>query len=398
MAAALRAPLTGRFLARAIGSLLNGTIPRGALDGALAADCFSAHSNTDRSRSRPAAPPARAEEGAHARSIQSPDVLGPFSPPCVPRHLRGARGGRALEAQAGWVASGGGAEWPFGSRAFAARVPNKEGEFPSGSSPEPSPRVEDEKTLEQPSTASSRPRVPLPSPPASRGWQSRLEAVGWAPSDVLTLPNALSFARLLSGPAIAVWITQGRWPLAAAALALSASTDWLDGQLARRTASHSVLGSYLDPLADKALVCSVVGALGYTGALSPALVALVLSRDAMLVGGAFVLRAHSLGWKWPGFLQFFRVGGMAPSTAAKDASDQTLAPTAQLVQPLLVSKVNTGLQLLLLGAAMLGAWQGWPPASVVDALAAATAVTTVWSAVAYLRIALGAMKRGGGKA
>ena len=39
-------------------------------------------------------------------------------------------------------------------------------------------------------------------------------------------------------------------------------SDWLDGYVARRFDQQSTLGSYLDPLADKALICSVVAALG----------------------------------------------------------------------------------------------------------------------------------------
>lgn len=40
-------------------------------------------------------------------------------------------------------------------------------------------------------------------------------------------------------------------------------SDWLDGFVARRFGQGSVIGSYLDPLADKVLICSTVGALAY---------------------------------------------------------------------------------------------------------------------------------------
>lgn len=107
-------------------------------------------------------------------------------------------------------------------------------------------------------------------------------------------------ARLLSGPVIAAWIIQGQvrnaplqieffflhffdrispsfripssfflsnaaqWPLAVPSLIVSGVTDWLDGYYARKAGGFNVLGSYLDPLADKVLVGCVVGALGYT--------------------------------------------------------------------------------------------------------------------------------------
>lgn len=44
------------------------------------------------------------------------------------------------------------------------------------------------------------------------------------------------------------------------------------------------------------------------GALPIPLVALILGRDALLVGGCFALRARELGWHWPGMAGFFRIG------------------------------------------------------------------------------------------
>lgn len=55
-----------------------------------------------------------------------------------------------------------------------------------------------------------------------------------------------------------------QYDIAFPALALSSLTDWLDGYVARMQNIRSILGSYLDPLADKVLVGSVVGAMGYT--------------------------------------------------------------------------------------------------------------------------------------
>lgn len=55
-----------------------------------------------------------------------------------------------------------------------------------------------------------------------------------------------------------------QWSLAVPALVVSGASDWADGWAARRFNQPSVIGSYLDPLADKVLICSVVGALGWT--------------------------------------------------------------------------------------------------------------------------------------
>ena len=49
---------------------------------------------------------------------------------------------------------------------------------------------------------------------------------------------------------------------------ISAATDWADGYFARKAGGFNVLGSYLDPIADKVLVGCVIGALGYTVRLS----------------------------------------------------------------------------------------------------------------------------------
>jgi len=67
-------------------------------------------------------------------------------------------------------------------------------------------------------------------------------------------------------------------------------SDWADGYFAARFEQRSVLGSYLDPLADKVLIACVVGALGWQGALSAPIVGVIVSRDALLVAGGFYHR------------------------------------------------------------------------------------------------------------
>ena len=124
---------------------------------------------------------------------------------------------------------------------------------------------------------------------------------------------------------------------------------------------------------------------------------IILGRDAFLVGGAFVVRAQAVGWRWPGAAEFFRLqppaAAAAPSSgsgssgegAAAAAEGAAAAPPAPLVQPLYISKVNTVLQLALVGACMLDAWVGWPGQGGVWAAGGAATVTTLWSCVAYLR-------------
>jgi hypothetical protein len=81
---------------------------------------------------------------------------------------------------------------------------------------------------------------------------SRTESeTGWSREDVVNWPNAISLARLLSGPLLAGMILQGFPRAALIGLALAGASDWLDGFVARKLGVNSVLGSYLDPLADK---------------------------------------------------------------------------------------------------------------------------------------------------
>ncbi|KAL4433869.1 hypothetical protein ABPG75_000310 [Micractinium tetrahymenae] len=228
--------------------------------------------------------------------------------------------------------------------------------------------------------------------------------------------------RLLSGPVIASWILDAQWSLALPALAISGATDWADGWAARRFNQPSVIGSYLDPLADKVLICSVVAALGWSGVLPGPVVGIIVGRDVLLVTGAFAARAKSLGWRWPGAAEFFRVGssgaggalGALPAAGDESSSSSSSgsssgreaggeghagssggrgggsggsspAPAAPLVQPLYISKVNTVFQLGLVGTCILHSWLGWPGEGALWAASALTAGTTVWSCAAYFR-------------
>ena len=68
------------------------------------------------------------------------------------------------------------------------------------------------------------------------------------------------------------------------------ASDWLDGYVAKRFKQESVLGSYLDPLADKTVIFCVIGALGWAGTLSPAVVTVLIGRDVLLVTGGLMQR------------------------------------------------------------------------------------------------------------
>lgn len=109
---------------------------------------------------------------------------------------------------------------------------------------------------------------------------------------IFTAANVVSFVRLCLVPVYLVLLLDGHDILATFIFALAASTDFVDGQLARRTHTVSKLGRLLDPAVDRALmICGVVGLL-LVGRLPVWVVALVIARDVVLLVGAAYLVAR----------------------------------------------------------------------------------------------------------
>lgn len=102
-------------------------------------------------------------------------------------------------------------------------------------------------------------------------------------SDIFTIPNILSFSRLLGVP-IFFWLIVGPHNdgLALALLAISAFTDWLDGFLARKLNQFSRLGELLDPLADRLYVLAALVALYMRDIVPLWVVIVLLSRDVVM--------------------------------------------------------------------------------------------------------------------
>lgn len=193
------------------------------------------------------------------------------------------------------------------------------------------------------------------------------------------MPNLVSFARLASGPLIAHWIVSGQLKVALAALLVAGWSDWLDGWLARRYNQQSTLGTYLDPLADKVLICCVVTALGVQGTLPQYLATVIVGRDVFLVGAAFAMRALQLGWKRVSPSEFFRI------SCSSQASGGSEVPAAVRLEPLFLSKVNTVAQLATVSAFLLEASTGsLIHQDVLNSAAIVTTATTVLSGIAYV--------------
>eukprot|EP00898_Chlorokybus_atmophyticus_P009259 jgi/Chlat1/963/Chrsp108S01434 len=195
---------------------------------------------------------------------------------------------------------------------------------------------------------------------------------GWTLGQVATLPNGISAARLASGPLLAMLIMQGHSLTALGGVAAAGVSDWLDGYIAKNTSAgrqSSVLGSYLDPLADKVVMGCVALAMAARDLLPGALVGMIVARDAALILGGFYSRAASLSWRWRGWAEFFRLSSGG----------------AEQMQPLMISKANTALQLALVAAVLAHDAASFPhtTAAALPALSALVAATTVMSTGAY---------------
>jgi cardiolipin synthase (CMP-forming) len=103
-----------------------------------------------------------------------------------------------------------------------------------------------------------------------------------------SLPNLISLGRLLLAPAIVALIATHQWKQACVVFLIAGISDAVDGWLAKTFDLRSELGSYLDPLADKALIVSIYVSLATVSVLPATITILVVARDVMIVG-AFMI-------------------------------------------------------------------------------------------------------------
>ena len=104
----------------------------------------------------------------------------------------------------------------------------------------------------------------------------------------MNVPNLISLGRLASVP-LAVWlILNGHYSWAFWLFIAAGVSDAVDGFVAKRFGQETVVGKYLDPLADKALLISVFITLGAAGHMPLWLVIIVVSRDVMILAGALI--------------------------------------------------------------------------------------------------------------
>ena len=125
--------------------------------------------------------------------------------------------------------------------------------------------------------------------------KDRQNAAEEASNRIFTVPNVISAIRLCLVPVFLVLLLHGYDLMATFLYALAAGTDWIDGQIARRTHTVSKLGQLLDPAVDRILMIAGVAGLFVVGRLPLWIILVVLLRDLLLlVGGAYLLRRHRI--------------------------------------------------------------------------------------------------------
>ena len=107
---------------------------------------------------------------------------------------------------------------------------------------------------------------------------------------VWTVANGITFLRLLGLP-LFVWLMVGpmAYGLAFLTLFVIGATDWIDGYVARRFDQVTKLGRLVDPLVDRILLATAGITLAATGIAPWWVILLIVGRDVLLLGAAFVV-------------------------------------------------------------------------------------------------------------
>ncbi len=177
-----------------------------------------------------------------------------------------------------------------------------------------------------------------------------------SPARALSLPNILTYGRILAVPGLVVCLTLlsgdiARWA-AFALFVLAALTDWLDGYLARAWEQQSALGRMLDPIADKLIVGATLMMLVHDNTISGASIyaaVIILCREILVSGlreflAELNVKIHvSELAKWKTTLQMVALAVLIGGPAAEK----------------IVPGIMAGGTLLLWLSAMLTLWTGY---------------------------------------
>jgi cardiolipin synthase len=137
-----------------------------------------------------------------------------------------------------------------------------------------------------------------------------------------TIPTLLTWARIVAIPLIVgvfylpiAWVIETRNLIATVLFVVTALTDWLDGYLARRLNQTSAFGAFLDPVADKFLVCAALLVLVHLDRCNALLALVIIGREIAIsslrewmaqIGASKSVAVHMLG-KWKTVMQMIAI-------------------------------------------------------------------------------------------
>jgi cardiolipin synthase len=100
---------------------------------------------------------------------------------------------------------------------------------------------------------------------------------------IWTVPNAISFIRLVMVPVFLWLLVTGNDTMALIVLIIATTSDFVDGMIARNFNQVTRLGMYLDPLSDRLFIAASVIGLAIRGLIPRPLLAIILARDILLL-------------------------------------------------------------------------------------------------------------------
>ena len=110
----------------------------------------------------------------------------------------------------------------------------------------------------------------------------------------MNIPNFITLLRIILVPVIVILLIQGSFYKALIVFVVAGLSDALDGFLARILNQQTMLGAFLDPIADKALLVSSFVTLSILHVIPSWLAVIVISRDFIILLGISVLSIMSI--------------------------------------------------------------------------------------------------------
>ena len=110
-------------------------------------------------------------------------------------------------------------------------------------------------------------------------------------SQIFTAPNQLTLLRMIFVPFIVIHLVEGRYLWALVVFVIAGFSDGFDGLLARRLHQQTLLGQYLDPIADKLLLSTMFLVLSILHKIPWKYTVVVFSRDISILAASTVLFA-----------------------------------------------------------------------------------------------------------